>query len=204
MNHRLSASADRNAGGKLTDESETDWALLRIDRSLGDEIGTVGARRLSEYSASQAMLVRLFQAGYSWDTGSNLSGDLDCGIAELDGGRLIRHDCDTTRGDSGSPLMVRDGNSYFIVATDSAFDIVPYEPATYVATRADEWVGLLADLSPVRPASRFQLRRRSRAELRLARRCGLAHTKTGRRSLSGLSRLLVSIARLCVGDKRFQ
>ena len=140
-------SADRAVGGKLVDESETDWALLRIDRPLGNEVGFVGVRRLADYSANQALLLTLLQGGYSWDTGDNLSGNLDCNIVDFDGDRLILHDCDTTRGDSGSPFMIRDGDGYFIIATDSAFDVIPNEPARYVATRADEWVALLPDFA---------------------------------------------------------
>jgi protease YdgD len=136
-------SGDRIAGGKLRDEPDTDWALLRIDRSLGDEVGIVRTRPLAFYTDRYALLMTLFQAGYSWDTGDNLSGNLDCRIVEFEGDRVIRHDCDTTFGDSGSPLMIRDGDDYFIVATDSEFDVVPFEPATYVATRADEWIPLL-------------------------------------------------------------
>jgi hypothetical protein len=52
--------------------------------------------------------------------------------------------------------MIRDGDRYFIVATDSAFDVVPNEPAAYVATRADEWMALLADFAAGRAGTVVQ------------------------------------------------
>ena len=57
----------------------------------------------------------------------------------------MAHDCDTTRGDSGSPFMIREGDEYFIVATDSNFRRNPGQPMTYIAARADRWVEYLED-----------------------------------------------------------
>lgn len=134
-------------GGKDGDDSDTDWALLRIDRPLGEQVGFLGIRSLEGLSPEQLALLPLYQAGYSWDTGVNLSGNLGCTIIAVETNNILRHDCDTTRGDSGSPLMVRDGDNYLIVANDSAFDILPNQPVENIATRIDAWFGLLADFS---------------------------------------------------------
>ncbi len=134
-------------GDKAMDESDYDWALLRLDQPLGRDLGFVGGRPLSDYSREQALLVSLYQAGYSWDTGDHLSGNIGCSVLELEGANRIRHNCDTTLGDSGSPLMIEDGGAYFIIATDSSFDSVAVGPVVNVATRADAWVPLLADFA---------------------------------------------------------
>ncbi len=61
----------------------------------------------------------LHQAGYSWDTGANLSGTSGCRLLEFRPSGLIGHDCDTVDGDSGSPLLVRRGGDWVIVGVIS-------------------------------------------------------------------------------------
>ena len=52
---------------------------------------------------------RVVQAGYSQDRAHILSIDEGCRIVGPTlGGRLLLHDCDATRGDSGSPLLIVD------------------------------------------------------------------------------------------------
>lgn len=124
----------------------TDWALLRIDRPLGAELGHVGARGLIDTLGSRrALSADLFQAGYSWDTGTHLSGNLGCHMVEVFNDNTMAHNCDTTRGDSGSPFMVREGDEYFIVATDSNFRSNPGGPMIYIATRSEGWLPYLDD-----------------------------------------------------------
>lgn len=124
----------------------TDWALLRIDRPLGAQIGHVGVRGLVQTAGNRgARQADLYQAGYSWDTGAHLSGNLGCHITEVFNDNTMAHDCDTTRGDSGSPFMVRDGDHYFVVGTDSNFRPNPGGPMTYIAVRSEAWLQYYAD-----------------------------------------------------------
>ena len=127
---------------RSTDEIDgTDWALLRIDQPLGDTLGFVGIRALVNDEGEQAALsADIYQAGYSHDTGDHLSGNIGCHMINIYPDNTMAHECDTTRGDSGSPFMVRDGEDYFIVATDSNFRRNPDGPYIYIAARSDEWV----------------------------------------------------------------
>lgn len=122
----------------------TDWALLRLDQPLGAELGYVGALNLDRATRAQRE-ARLWQAGYSWDTGTNLSGNTDCRILNFYRDNTMAHDCDTTRGDSGSPFMVRDGDDWRIVATDSNFRPNPDGPMIYIAARSSRWIDQVAD-----------------------------------------------------------
>ncbi|MEE2525972.1 trypsin-like serine protease [Hyphobacterium sp. HN65] len=132
---------------RTTDDIDgTDWALLRIDTPLGDELGFVGIRALVTEEGEQAALrADIYQAGYSHDTGDHLSGNIACQMVTIYPDNTMAHECDTTRGDSGSPFMVREGNEYFIVATDSNFRRNPNGPYFYIAARADEWVPYYED-----------------------------------------------------------
>lgn len=134
-------------GGPAGDDSDTDWALLRIDQPFGDEIGYLGVRSLQGLLNSEFAAMPLYQAGYSWDTGDQLSGHLGCTILGVDTNNVLQHDCDTTRGDSGSPLMIRDGDTYFIVANDSAFDLVENGPVENIATMVSAWQPFLDDFT---------------------------------------------------------
>ena len=100
-----------------------DWALVVLDRNLGDEIGYLDIHELSETELSQigrnGLLVN--QAGYSWDTGDNMSGNIGCRITEAFEDNSILHECDTAQGDSGSPFLLNVDGDWKIVAVDSQF-----------------------------------------------------------------------------------
>tara|TARA_R110000868_G_scaffold331140_2_gene592125 strand:+ start:6811 stop:8103 length:1293 start_codon:yes stop_codon:yes gene_type:complete len=124
----------------------TDWALLRIDRPLGRELGHVGVRGLVRTAGnSGALRADLHQAGYSWDTGAHLSGNIGCHMVNVYNDNTMAHNCDTTRGDSGSPFMVREGNEYFVVGTDSNFRSNPGGPMIYIAVRSEAWLNYYED-----------------------------------------------------------
>ncbi|PWE28651.1 trypsin-like serine peptidase [Pararhodobacter marinus] len=101
-----------------------DWALLELDRDLGLEVGFIRPHVFDKSDLEQIMAgdYLVSQAGYSWDTGAYPSGHMDCQIlrAYRDGSMI--HTCDTTRGDSGSPILHRmaDGE-WRLIAVDSQF-----------------------------------------------------------------------------------
>ena len=93
------------------------------------------------------MAADLYQGGYSWDTGTHLSGNIGCHMVDIENDNTMAHDCDTTRGDSGSPFMVREGDEYFVVATDSNFRSNPGGPMIYIAARSERWIPYLEDFA---------------------------------------------------------
>ncbi len=130
-----------------TDEIDgTDWALLRLDAPLGDALGHLGVADLAAVGPA-ALEAEIFQAGYSWDTGDSLSGNAGCRALEVGSDRTMAHDCDTTKGDSGSPFMIRDGDGWAVVATDSNFRRNPDGPHIYIAALSSGWMDRLADFA---------------------------------------------------------
>ncbi|MEO1038440.1 MAG: trypsin-like serine protease [Pseudomonadota bacterium] len=141
----LSERWDEAAFNDGEDHDGTDWALLRLDRRLGDELGYIGVKALvRERGYRRAAGARLSQAGYSWDTGDNLSGNLSCRMLEAYRDETMSHDCDTTRGDSGSPFLVNENGEWYVVATDSNFRANPDGPFIYIAARSEAWIDQLA------------------------------------------------------------
>lgn len=100
-----------------------DWALVVLDRALGDEIGYLDIHELTDTNLSQIGRSGLIvnQAGYSWDTGDNLSGNQGCRIVEAFEDNSILHECDTAQGDSGSPFLLNVDGQWKIIAVDSQF-----------------------------------------------------------------------------------
>ncbi|MEQ8433878.1 MAG: trypsin-like serine protease [Oceanicaulis sp.] len=147
-----------------------DWALVRLDRPLGAELGYLVVEaavdnrpRRPDFIGALAMVlvaaiaaaasngrsrlvltglaglgvviliafgvrmaiatdwraVPVTQAGYSVDTGSALTGVERCNILRFRPSGLIEHDCDIANGDSGSPLLVRRGSDWAIIAVVS-------------------------------------------------------------------------------------
>lgn len=100
-----------------------DWAILRLDRALGQEVGFLPVHVLSQAEIAQTNRDGLIvsQAGYSWDTGDNLSGHVGCRLTEVYADGSVLHECDTTNGDSGSPILLQIDGAYQIIAVDSQF-----------------------------------------------------------------------------------
>lgn len=97
-----------------------DWALL----VLCDDVSTVtgilapdpadGAPPEGNPDAEPGLVLH---AGYSQDKAHMLTLDDGCRILDPDRDRpLVHHDCDATRGDSGSPLLARTADGYRLVA----------------------------------------------------------------------------------------
>ncbi len=76
------------------------------------------------------------QAGYSWDTGEHLSGNARCRMIRVYPDHTFAHECDTTRGDSGSAFVVRNGEGFDVVGVDSSFRTNPGGPFIYIAVSA--------------------------------------------------------------------
>ncbi len=100
-----------------------DWALVMLDHDLGNALGFLEVHALTAADltqiASGGLVVK--QAGYSWDTGDNMSGNIGCLITEAYEDNSILHECDTAQGDSGSPFLLDVDGTWKIVAVDSTF-----------------------------------------------------------------------------------
>ena len=115
-----------------------DWALLRLDRPLGDQVGFAGVQNITT-DAARARNTDLMQAGYSWDTGENLSGNARCRMVRIYPDHTFAHECDTTRGDSGSAFVVRNGDGFDVIGVDSSFRANPGGPFLYIAVSANNF-----------------------------------------------------------------
>lgn len=127
-----------------TDEVDgLDWALLRIDLPLGDTLGFANVRSIT--GAGQPLSTELMQAGYSWDTGGHLSGNLRCRMIAMHPDNTFAHECDTTRGDSGSGFLVRNGNAFDLIGVDSNFRSQRGGPFIYIAVSAASFAAQAPD-----------------------------------------------------------
>jgi protease YdgD len=104
---------------------EDDWALLTIDKPLGRTYGTVP---LSQ-SAAALFLNRkdghVLQAGYSRDFAHVLTVHEPCRLTDYvrinnNPQPVYFHQCDATKGDSGSPILFMKDGKYEVVALHSA------------------------------------------------------------------------------------
>jgi protease YdgD len=100
-----------------------DWALVVIDKPLGNSVGFLDVHELGAADLSQIRRNGLIvnQAGYSWDTGNNMSGNIGCRLVRAFEDNSVLHECDTAQGDSGSPFLVNIDGAWKIVAVDSQF-----------------------------------------------------------------------------------
>lgn len=103
-----------------------DWAVLYLEHPL--HIRPIPVHPLPPEGSA----FRFKRAGYSQDRPHLLSLHDGCALlARLDGGRVLFTDCDSTHGDSGSPLLLRQGKKTWIVGITSAVVARGLKPGSY-------------------------------------------------------------------------
>ena len=96
-----------------------DWAILTLAEALP---GTIKALAIATLDRASVMdprrsRERLIQAGYSQDKAHILSLHEGCRVlGERARGKVLVHDCDATKGDSGSPILIRTNGNYRVIA----------------------------------------------------------------------------------------
>lgn len=139
-----------------TDEIDgLDWALVRLAQPLGDTLGYAGVRNITGQGLAAARAHDLYQAGFSWDTGDTLSGNVGCHISQVYPDGTFAHECDTTRGDSGSAFLVRGANGFEVIGVDSNFRSNPNGPFIYIAVSASSFQPHVADFVAGRTGRAF-------------------------------------------------
>lgn len=102
-----------------------DWALLKLDRPLGEAYGTIGWKSIAENQLRAQQNGTLVLAGYHEDfpkgkEGLSLGFHKGCSFTRLHEDALL-HDCDTIEGSSGSPILGWVNNNYQAVALNNAW-----------------------------------------------------------------------------------
>ena len=103
-----------------------DWAVLRLDHDVGTVVGILPVMP-REQSTRTAPGTKLIHAGYSQDKAHILTKHEGCTVLAVSS-RLLRHDCDATRGDSGSPILVKVDDAFLIMAMHVATVIKQGQP----------------------------------------------------------------------------
>jgi protease YdgD len=121
-----------------------DWALLVLDRPLAMQPVPVRALSAGEIEATQSGMLRLMRAGYGADRPHLPSLHDRCRIASrLAGGWALLHDCDATRGDSGSPLLIETAAGVSVVGVTTGVTRIGGE-ATGIAVGAGAFLAAIA------------------------------------------------------------
>ncbi|HYC03641.1 MAG TPA: trypsin-like serine protease [Azospirillaceae bacterium] len=100
----------RRAASYVTGEgkgAEADWAVV----TLSDD---TGIKPLPVRTGDTPMSAALLRAGYSQDRAHLPTRAANCSVQGTPPGLLL-HDCDATRGDSGSALLTREGGELAVV-----------------------------------------------------------------------------------------
>lgn len=110
------ARVDPNTSGYLPG---TDWAVLTLSADISELLGTIPVE--TGESGANAVIGAddgsVIQVGYSQDKAHILSAHQGCRIlGRFQGTPLLAHDCDATKGDSGSPILRQFGNEFRVIA----------------------------------------------------------------------------------------
>ncbi len=131
-----------------------DWAILKLDKPLGNLYGYLGWRNLnfSQQSVLAKSRKRLSLVGYAQDypksqdafelgnSGETAGMHRGCSIEDVDQG-LVIHRCDSNPGASGGPIFAyfKDTKSYSIVALHSSTFINANGKARNRAVQVSRW-----------------------------------------------------------------
>jgi protease YdgD len=96
-----------------------DWALLELETPIKVRPIPIQPLGAAELQGSQAK--QLATGGYPQDRPYLLDLDPVCGIQAIQAdGKVFVTDCDSTKGDSGAPLLMKSGKDYVVVGVFSA------------------------------------------------------------------------------------
>ncbi len=104
-------------GGKRREapDSAHDWAVLRLAKAAGPEIGHLGLARIAPGEPLPPDPIHSL-VGYGRDRPFALSAHRGCRLLRWDGqAALVHHDCKAENGTSGAPLLRQAGSTYVIV-----------------------------------------------------------------------------------------
>lgn len=96
-----------------------DWAYLKLAEDITEVTGTISVMSLNPARLLQHIgkNTALIQAGYSQDKAHILTVHDGCHLlGSQSRPALIFHDCDAVKGDSGSPIILKNANGYAILA----------------------------------------------------------------------------------------
>lgn len=115
-----------------------DWLILTLEQPLGQRFGVVkpAPRPLRPGMA-------LKTAGYGMDRAHVLTGDLDCTVVTAPAPGTppaIAHNCETTHGNSGGPLLVEQDGVLWLAGIITSGNKLP----------TGQWIGYGFDVSVVR------------------------------------------------------
>lgn len=110
------AKVAANPANKPWRDVRSDWALLKLDVPLGDSLGY-----LTLFGDQQAAVgMSVMHAGYHEGARNVLTVQRDCFITGIhDQRRLLRSNCQSGRGDSGGPLLLRRGGRWYLLGLHS-------------------------------------------------------------------------------------
>ncbi len=145
------------AGTNFRDGNDaSDWALLKLDRPLGKKYGYLGWKNLP-YTQLTNRPRQVKLVGYSADfpktprsipgivlkAGPGMTAGVHRGCSILKKqADLLLHDCDTTGGASGGPIISKFDNDYYIVAIHAGWRRINGQVLNYAVeiARIEEWI----------------------------------------------------------------
>ncbi|SDG88683.1 trypsin-like serine peptidase [Roseospirillum parvum] len=97
------------------DNSAHDWAVLTLAEPIGQQVGWLGVLALKA-TTNFAQPPVMVQVGYSADRRHVQTAHVGCPVDGFIKEGLLIHQCDATRGDSGSPILVWNGQGPQVAA----------------------------------------------------------------------------------------
>jgi protease YdgD len=95
-----------------------DWAILKLRKPINAKIKPIPLADFTQafWKKTRRKGMSLIQAGYSYDQSEFLTQHAGCSITLFyRDDALMHHNCDATRGDSGSPIMIKRRGKYRLV-----------------------------------------------------------------------------------------
>ena len=121
VSYQLAGQSSPPSTGPTADPV-SDWAILTLAEDLSKVTGFLPVTPLEPNSYLDQGGV-LLQAGYSRDSAHTLTLNKPCHpTGFLADGKLMLHQCDTTFGDSGSPILLELNGSFSVVAMVTGID----------------------------------------------------------------------------------